>query len=219
MGAALMKYASENNGKLPQHYGNSFWLFDIPLKTRDAIVKAGAVRKSFYCPSNEDIQDSDGLWNFPTGDPATAVHSATGYQWLFARPGQPPVGTPNMMPPFLPAIGRKYVKSIMDTQTVKYPEDPATRTITSSAEIELASDMVNSTGAPGSATENFNNPKGGFQINGTAVGHRTSHMGKGQKPAGGNVLFLDGHVDWRNFAAMHMQMQHGGATGTNNYYF
>jgi prepilin-type processing-associated H-X9-DG protein len=217
MGAAIMKYATENNGKLPQHFGNSYWLFDIPLKTRDAMVTAGAVRKSFYCPSNADIQDSDGLWNYPTGNPTTAMHSATGYQWLFARPGPPPI----VMPPFLTTQGtsRKYLKSIVDTQTVRYPTDTQARTITSSGEIELASDMVNSTGAPGSATENFNSPKGGFQINGTAVGHRTSHMGKGQKPAGGNVMFLDGHVEWRDFSAMHLQMQHAGTTGQNNYYF
>src|SRR4051812_20866198 len=80
IGAALMRYAVDNNGKLPYHYGNSYWLFDIPKPTRDAIVKAGAVRESFYCPSNAAMQNDDKLWNYPTGDPATAAHSATGYQ-------------------------------------------------------------------------------------------------------------------------------------------
>ena len=126
IGAAIMKYATENNGKLPQHFGNSYWLFDIPLKTRDAIVQAGAVRNSFYCPSNEDIQNADGLWNFPTGKPETAAHSATGYQWLFYRPGFAPAGTPTMMPPFPSSpisggpAGRKYLKSITDTETLTY---------------------------------------------------------------------------------------------------
>src|SRR3954447_16905180 len=40
IGEAMMRYATENNGKLPQHNGPSpFWLFDIPKPTRDALLK------------------------------------------------------------------------------------------------------------------------------------------------------------------------------------
>src|SRR2546423_9714044 len=37
--AALNIYANENRRKLPQHYGaGNFWLWDIPIPTRDAII-------------------------------------------------------------------------------------------------------------------------------------------------------------------------------------
>jgi prepilin-type N-terminal cleavage/methylation domain-containing protein/prepilin-type processing-associated H-X9-DG protein len=216
LGAAVMKYATENNGKLPQYRGprgNSRWLFDIPVPVRDMIVKSGAVRESFYCPSNAAMQNDDKLWNYPSGDPATAAHSATGYQWLFHRPGVtlPPVPpsdplNPNMMAKFL--YNRKYVESINDSVILRFPGEPEKR-ITSSAAIEMASDMVNSSGAPNSATENFSGARGGHPL-----GHHTSHM-RGKKPAGGNVLFLDGHIEWRDFGSMRLQLQHDG----NNYYF
>lgn len=38
--------------------------------------------------------------------------------------------------------------------------------------------------------------------------HRTSHL-EGEKPAGGNILFLDNHVDWRNFKEMKIRTQEG----------
>jgi prepilin-type N-terminal cleavage/methylation domain-containing protein/prepilin-type processing-associated H-X9-DG protein len=45
-------------------------------------------------------------------------------------------------------------------------------------------------------TNNFTHIKGGW-----ALDHRTSHL-DGQIAAGGNILFMDGHVDWRNFRQM-----------------
>jgi prepilin-type processing-associated H-X9-DG protein len=34
--------------------------------------------------------------------------------------------------------------------------------------------------------------------------HSTSHM-NGTRPAGGNILFLDNHVSWRNFQQMRVR--------------
>ena len=206
LGGAMLKYATENNSKLPQHAGNSYWLFDIPLGSRDAMVVSGAVRESFYCPSNAAMQNDDKLWNFPSGDPRTAEHSATGYQWLFFRPAAPGRATPPQM-----LFGRKYLKSIQDSITlILPPAEGGTKTITSSAAIELATDMVNSRGTVGSDTENFTGARGGHPL-----GHHTSHM-RGKKPAGGNILFLDGHVEWRDFKSM--RLQHDPPDG-NHYYF
>ncbi len=44
-------------------------------------------------------------------------------------------------------------------------------------------------------------------IGGSPIPHRSSHLGVGNKPTGGNVLFLDGHVIWRLFGAMQLQYQ------------
>jgi prepilin-type processing-associated H-X9-DG protein len=42
---------------------------------------------------------------------------------------------------------------------------------------------------------------------------------RGKKPAGGNILFLDGHVEWRDFGSMKLQLMDAGPRGNNNYYF
>ena len=46
--------------------------------------------------------------------------------------------------------------------------------------------------------------KGGFQI-----AHLTSHMNKYNKPEGGNILYMDGHVDWRNKKEMVIRAKQG----------
>jgi prepilin-type processing-associated H-X9-DG protein len=38
--------------------------------------------------------------------------------------------------------------------------------------------------------------------------HRTSHL-NGKLPAGGNLCMLDGHVEWRDFAVMHVRTAAG----------
>jgi prepilin-type processing-associated H-X9-DG protein len=35
------------------------------------------------------------------------------------------------------------------------------------------------------------------------TGYNASHMGKGA-PAGGNIMFMDGHAEWRRFVDMQM---------------
>ena len=208
LGLVLFMYANENKGKLPQHYGNSYWLFDIPIPTRNEMIRYGSVRDVFYCPSNATEQNHDGLWNFPTAVEATAAHSATGYQFLFRRPGHGPPPSDNMMPPFF--YSRKYLQKLTEKQTLNIAAQLTERV---PADLELATDMVNSRGAPGSATESFTFVPGGWV--GGALGHHTAHMKGNMKAAGGNILFLDGHVSWRDFSEMRVQQQHSG----NNYYF
>jgi prepilin-type N-terminal cleavage/methylation domain-containing protein/prepilin-type processing-associated H-X9-DG protein len=191
-GHALIMYAGANNGKLPQHKGNSRWLFDIPLDTRDALVSFGVVRETLYCPTNYDMQNVEELWNYP--NKTSPIHCATGYQFLFRRP------TGNM-----PGLyyGRKYLEKQNEKQVLNFSGVLVTKLPT---DLELATDMVQSrAGNP----ENFTGAKGGHH-----TVHITPHM-HGKKPSGGNILFLDGHAEWRPFQDMKIQTQHDG----NNYYF
>lgn len=200
-GLSLMMYANDNKGKLPQHRGNSYWLIDIPIPTREAMIKCGVRRRNFYCPGNAHLQDEDILWAFPTGRDATAAHSATGYFWLMRRPTAP-------MPPLL--YGRPYLEKMTQKIALTLPGNQ--RAELRSSEIELGTDMVLSSGSPGSSSESFTNVWGGHPIP-----HHTSHLrGSTNRAAGGNILFLDGHVEWRNFKTMRVQHQH---SGSNNYYF
>jgi len=69
--------------------------------------------------------------------------------------------------------------------------------------------MVNSRGPVGTPGEDFRGALGGHPSS-----HHTAHM-KQDKPRGGNILFLDGHVHWRDWSEMMLQLQFDG----NNYYF
>ena len=64
---------------------------------------------------------------------------------------------------------------------------------------ELAADAVVSQNG------NFVNVFGGYPTS-----HATSHLDNAEKlPKGGNVLFMDGHVDWRPFSDMAIRATHG----------
>jgi len=63
IGLALINYAAVNRGWLPAFKGGGNWMWDMPAPTRNAIIRYGAVRGNFYCPSN-DAQNADALWNF-----------------------------------------------------------------------------------------------------------------------------------------------------------
>lgn len=88
---------------------------------------------------------------------------------------------------------------------VKLSQATGTNTL-NLTETEVVVDSVCSGGSP----PNFTKVKGGW-----VKDHKTSHMDPGNRPAGGNILFLDGHVSWRKFQNMLMRDD----TGYNNVKF
>ena len=197
IGAAFLMYGNENKGKMPQHTGSANWFFDIPLATRDFILRQGTLRETFYCPSNAETQNRDDLWNYPNA--TSPVHAATGYQFLFRR--IPPNGMPTMN------YGRQYIRQQFERQKLDFGGG-----ITMTAgpsDLELVTDMVNSRGTINTDAENFHGAMGGYPLS-----HLTAHV-REKKPTGGNILFLDGHVIWRAWADMKLQTVSSG----NQYYF
>jgi prepilin-type N-terminal cleavage/methylation domain-containing protein/prepilin-type processing-associated H-X9-DG protein len=65
-------------------------------------------------------------------------------------------------------------------------------TVPNPSQMEIAADCVISEG-----TNRFV----GIPTANVATGHQTSHL-NGKRAAGGNILFTDGHVAWRNFREM-----------------
>jgi hypothetical protein len=65
---------------------------------------------------------------------------------------------------------------------------------------------------PSGKTGSWTDVPGGFFVH-----HLTAHMGKGGLPAGGNVEFKDGHVQWRPFS--HMIMRTTGASGAPSFWW
>jgi prepilin-type N-terminal cleavage/methylation domain-containing protein/prepilin-type processing-associated H-X9-DG protein len=181
IGQSIAIYAADNKGKLPQHNGGANWLWDLPNRTRDAMLKSGNHRNTLYCPSNER-QNADELWDYVPGDSGFSV---TGYFFLIRRPSGnlPPLQAFGSNPP----LRMKYLESQTDKQVDAHRTSPA--------DIELAADATLST------TVNFRTASFAAVQGGWPQPHWSNHL-KGTKATGGNVLFLDGHVIWRPISEM-----------------
>ena len=181
LGQALVMYVNENRGKLPQHPSDALWLWDIPLATRDAMVRNGGSRKTLYCPFFFE-QDVDELWEGTFGG-SPHSYSVIGYFWLGRRLS---ATDPSAASPLYPNLnGRSYV------QASKLPPPPSVfpqLAPKTTSEVEVAADEAVRQGTSWWAT-------GGF-----GVRHATSHMRR-NLPEGINILFLDWHVGFRPYKA------------------
>ena len=180
--AALNIYANENRRKLPQHVGaGNYWLWDLPIETRNAIIKSGAQREHFYCPSG-DLQNDDRLWNFNG-------YTVAGYFWMTKRIGGGTLADPNF--------------TLMNYPLLQYPEyfrklRPSVD-LQRASEVELVADSNLSIGA--GTLRKFTGIYGGFP------GHRSNHLRRYNQGVGGNIMFLDGHVSWRDISEMKIRFQ------------
>jgi prepilin-type N-terminal cleavage/methylation domain-containing protein len=186
IGQAIQIYAGEHKGKVPAHPGGGWWLWDVTTDTRDVLLLNGSARKVLYCPSYPE-QDVDGLWNFSTN------YAVLGYFFLLQRvPNAPTMPTLDAT-----TTGRK---NYQDNVVAK--KDPQTG-VASAAETELVTDAVIASAGNWWV-------KGGY-----AIPHLTSHMSKFNKPEGGFILYMDGHVDWRDFK----DMQKRAVAGSTEFWF
>jgi prepilin-type N-terminal cleavage/methylation domain-containing protein/prepilin-type processing-associated H-X9-DG protein len=199
-GLGLFTYAAQNNDKLPiiSEWG---WLQDLSYETSHFIMKTsktsnpGAAGEIFYCPSYKKKNAADPrYWLFSQlstswqpGDPIPEEEEegfrVTSYFWLIDAAEErddPPITLEGETPV------KRWVKDI----TEKRP-----------ASTELVVDQTLSDG-PDRDTASFTEVGGGLLD--WDIWDRTNHLKKG-RPIGGNILFLDGHVTWRDFEQMEMR--------------
>ena len=181
-GQAVTLYANQNKGRVPMHAAASNWLWDLPYDSRDWFVDVAKIPKEmFYCPSY--THETDGMWDF-TGPntPGGANFTIAGYYWLAKRPG--PALLTNM--PFRYPLTDRWIEKVTDKSEMSTASD-----------LVLMSDIVLSRDNTTTWTNgNFVTAFGGYHS-----GHGTTHR-QGDKPLGGNILFLDSHVEWRSFDSM-----------------
>lgn len=173
--AALQIYANAHHGKLPQH-GYDFqsgYSFPYHLPSHTAeAIVPRGANRNFLYCPSGDLTAVNATWD--DFGPESRM-CATGYTWFIRRTrGNPP---PLERP-------KRYLTSMSRSG------DAAT--------LELVADLVYSF-------------KGRFTALDINYAHaekdrpnanQTSHLRAGDKPAGGNILFLDGHVSWRAFEEM-----------------
>lgn len=199
-GQALTSYALENKSRLPAHPGQGKWLWDLPHATRDAMVKSGMSRGTMYCPGNED-QNDEIMWDGTP--PAQRPFVATGYFWLTARiGGEYPVPSPagGVTAPGSPNY------TAASQQLAYQPRLVSAR----STEIELATDATLSRDSTNGKDGSFMKLASPYPRLAPATGQRTvdtNHANGDDRPRGGNVLYMDGHVAWRPFSDMRLRYQ------------
>jgi len=201
-GLGLHMYANEYDGKLPLNEVDR-WLFDVSYWTTDIVLKTGAFdRHIFYCPSWRQ-RDRIIFWrygeNLPLGTPEGYLqpepqdiatrknyHRIMGYFWFIDY--RDPATGKYRDPPMNPSGPEKeWVRSVIATK-----QAPAL--------VELIADVTASNG-PDRTTADFSTATGGCWSR-WQVYDRSNHLKKGNRPVGGNILFVDGHVQWRRFEDM-----------------
>jgi len=192
IGISFNMYGSDNDNKLPLNQGG-YWLWDIAYSTTDYIMDTGGDRRTFYCPSD------------PTKKPEMAIF------WQYSQNPQIETDSDWVVEPQTGRDGLYRVTSyfwMMDTvqgrsvQPEGEPKKEWVKTLTCKqpASAELITDATLSTG-PDVETASFVEVRGGLWDR-WQIYDRTNHLARGSKPVGTNILFVDGHLEWRRFDDM-----------------
>jgi len=199
LGVALLILANDNNNLLPdlhyQPYGTAIpgtpnppatsvyglWPWDLSAAFITNMVEDGATRKVFFDPGNPTF-NQDRVWDYGVaGAPDATVQSGfriTDYVWLIPGAGANAGGA-----------GLISAQTFWKTNILGTPMQRASVS-------EVCVDVVAADLTAPSPYAHFQ--KGGLPA---TVIQRTSHL-QGAMPAGGNDLFLDGHVKWRDWDVM-----------------
>ena len=187
IGIALQIYAGDNVDFLPRWQpsdpskGQSLW--DLAWSMAGGLAGAttnsmNQLRQVLYCPGGfTTVQDVSFWWDYMSG------HRVTSYQFIISRDGTQTGYPTTLRPP----------KGFLVKMTT-----PDTNLFTLS-NTEMVTDVVPSEGT-GNLTDKF---VGVYTSNPAELpkGYNASHMA-GKVPAGGNILFMDNHVEWRKFRQM-----------------
>ena len=180
LGLAVRMYAMDNRDQFPDCTG-AVWPWDLPAKAANAFVVNGGQRSILYCPGFEK-QNNNQLWSFTTGvTNEVAGENANGYRvigYAVAFKGSGRIKATNITEGLNPKP--------WTVAGAEFEPGPSSRVIVADATL---SNTANRTGG----NRNFTKVDGGW------AGHSSAHL-NGQLPAGGNVLMLDGHAEFRKFA-------------------
>jgi len=187
-GIALQIYTGDNNNKLPDlRYAPysinpgtvaGLWPWDISTNFTDAMISDGGSQNIFYCPGNSGFNCTN-TWDFGiagSGNDANGGFRILGYVYLLPGAGA--------------TAGGKAESPYWKTNVLGTPINPP-------ANSEVVVDVVvqdTGTKSYAAVTSVGGLPK--------TVVQRTNHL-RGNQPAGGNEMFEDGHVEWKQFKVMY----------------
>ena len=205
LGYSYVMYATDNRGKLPLLTDGN-WLWDLDYYTRDALIKNGADRKVFYCPSDRTKKyEMDILYFFSdNGDPTNSDNGGSGfavtsYFYLVDKEnGQPePMSRDNNPTDWVYTRSPKKYNWPRKLEEIK---NPSQRQLIVDATIQKAGEVD---------PPNFTEIDGGL-LGTYGLYDTTNHVNnKTSLPLGSQEAFADGHVEWVKFQDMAPWWDHG----------
>ncbi|SPE63297.1 conserved hypothetical protein [Verrucomicrobia bacterium] len=184
---ATLMYANDNQDKLPDCQNLGVWVWDMSAYVITNLQQNASRQDMFYCPNEYYLYNSstpDAWQAFTVSSTPPFPYIVTGYIWLFPN-SRADAAITNF-------------SAVTKTTTPRPGYNVATTELITDATIFLngiAGRRYVDIGAAG----------------GTTV--RTAHLNR-NSPSGGNITFLDGHIEWRNFPQMtNVVNPSGGALG------
>jgi prepilin-type N-terminal cleavage/methylation domain-containing protein/prepilin-type processing-associated H-X9-DG protein len=184
---AVMIYGGENNDKLPTQ-ATGFWAWDLPWVPGNLLNSYGAPWQVMYCPGTAFRFSPSEDFNLYTNFAAGQFH-VIDYALTFGVSILNPTNINSSISPQSIAAG-----------ILTYPPPAPSKRV-------LLADATLNVNANGSGP--WDSIPGGY-----AKAHTSAHL-LGPAPAGGNVAFLDTHVEWRPFSQMVVRT----AAATAPYFF
>ncbi|MBN1124644.1 MAG: hypothetical protein JXA82_06530 [Sedimentisphaerales bacterium] len=203
---AILHYAEDNEGNVMIN-DTGIWGWDLSFSGTDRLIEYGVPPAAIYCPSNSNkTHTMPQYWQFSLTygqtPPLSMVEEplspqarmsyfrVTGYFWLvdmseqsYSSRGFQIQGEPQ----------RHWLRNINEVQT------PQTWELVTDATISET---------PDPETGNFSRITAGGMYAWLGIYDRTNHLDRNDHPTGGNIGFVDGHVEWRPFERM--QLRSGG---------
>lgn len=192
LGIAVRMYADDNKERFPD-CGRAAWPWDMPAAAANALVRNGGQRHILYCPAFAK-QDNDTLWSFTTGTTneitkeGNTGYRVIGYAVAFKNSGR--IRPTNITESLNPAPWK--------VNGQDYDPGPSARVVAADGTISEGENELDRT------KNKYTKIDGGWK------GHQAPHL-DGKVPAGGNLLLLDGHAEWRKFQAMKVRTTGGPA--------
>ena len=178
IGLSVRMYADDSNDKLPV-YTSAYFPWDMDNSVITNLIQLGCTKNEMYCPSFQEFNDAN-LWSY------AGNYKIMGYYLAFSGPSFTALNSTN------------WNTSMTKPPTISMNTPSGVVTFTPNVtDRELAADCTISTGNPA----NYTSIPISVPIGNGQKSVRTPHL-DGSVPAGGNILFLDGHVAWRKFSSM-----------------
>ena len=193
-GVAMHMYAHDWNDKLPNLQGlGGNWDWDLPWTAGDYMLAGTTQWKIMYCPGSgfTEAENYDLYYNFARNN-----FHVLGY--ALTLPGTASLIKTNE--------NRKIIPEPIPTQLLNFTLPPplvTDRVLMADATLSDNTQITDSL----RDTYKYVSVQGGFRRP-----HNSAHM-SGKLPAGGNLLMLDSHVEWRKFKTFHVRTDNAAFPG------